>query len=196
MLDVIEKVILNVIVALYQPFWFSLLLAFLFMFFYLMLKDSNLKELLLKWCDSFKTDKRFKFVFLLAFYSGLALYRTIINRNIWGNPISDIWGPWGLHRLNGEFTTEAIENVILFIPFTILLLCAFKDKIIGPKVTFFKVCFKSVKYIFICSACIELVQIVCRLGLFQISDLFHNTLGGLIGGIIYYIGYKISKKKK
>ena len=31
-----------------------------------------------------------------------------------------------------------------------------------------------------------------RLGTWQLSDLFYNTLGGAIGGLIYYIGYNIS----
>lgn len=28
-----------------------------------------------------------------------------------------------------------------------------------------------------------------NLGTFQISDLFYNTLGGAVGGVIYYLGY-------
>ena len=31
--------------------------------------------------------------------------------------------------------------------------------------------------------------------LFQISDLTYNTLGGAVGGIIYYLGYSRKRKK-
>ena len=31
--------------------------------------------------------------------------------------------------------------------------------------------------------------------LFQISDLTYNTLGGAVGGVIYYLGYSRKRKK-
>ncbi len=34
---------------------------------------------------------------------------------------------------------------------------------------------------------IELLQLLLRLGTFQISDLFFNTAGGLVGGIVYFL---------
>ena len=33
------------------------------------------------------------------------------------------------------------------------------------------------------------------LGTFQISDLTYNTLGGAVGGVIYYLGYSRKRKK-
>lgn len=38
-------------------------------------------------------------------------------------------------------------------------------------------------------------QIVLRVGTFQISDLVTNTGGGLIGGIIYWIHYKLRNRE-
>ena len=35
---------------------------------------------------------------------------------------------------------------------------------------------------------IEFSQLLFHLGTFQISDLCYNTIGGAVGGIIYYIG--------
>lgn len=32
-------------------------------------------------------------------------------------------------------------------------------------------------------------QLLFHLGTFQISDLTYNTLGGAVGGVIYYLGY-------
>ena len=34
-----------------------------------------------------------------------------------------------------------------------------------------------------------------HLGTFQISDLTYNTLGGAVGGVIYYLGYSRRRKK-
>ena len=42
---------------------------------------------------------------------------------------------------------------------------------------------------------VELCQIVLRVGTFQISDLVTNTGGGLIGGIIYWIHYKLRNRE-
>ena len=35
-----------------------------------------------------------------------------------------------------------------------------------------------------------------HLGTFQISDLTYNTLGGEVGGVIYYLGYCRKGKRK
>lgn len=40
---------------------------------------------------------------------------------------------------------------------------------------------------------IEMLQLFLRLGTFQLSDLFYNTVGGMIGGLMYY---EITKAKK
>ena len=46
---------------------------------------------------------------------------------------------------------------------------------------------------FIFSISIEVLQLFLRLGTFQLSDLFYNTVGGMIGGLMYY---GITKAKK
>ncbi|MGH1941946.1 VanZ family protein [Enterococcus faecium] len=33
----------------------------------------------------------------------------------------------------------------------------------------------------------EFLQLFLHIGTFQLSDLFYNTLGGGIGGVIYYL---------
>ena len=33
---------------------------------------------------------------------------------------------------------------------------------------------------------IEMLQLLLRLGTFQLSDIFYNTVGGVLGGLIYY----------
>ena len=115
---------------------------------------------------------------------------------MWANPLSNVIGVWGLYNEKGEMTTEAIENLALFIPFIILLLWCFREKIIGEKGTFINIIWQSTKITFLFSLTIEFLQLFLRLGTFQLSDLFYNTLGGLIGGIIYAAVYKMKHRKK
>ena len=110
----------------------------------------------------------------------MILSRTVLYRSIWTNPLSDVMGGWGLYDADGNLTTEAIENLMLFIPFAVLLLWAFK-----------KTLWVATKTVGIFSFAIEFSQLLFHLGTFQISDLVYNTLGGTIGGIAYYIIYKV-----
>ena len=50
-----------------------------------------------------------------------------------------------------------------------------------------KIVLESIKIAFLSSLTIELLQLLLRLGTIQISDLFFNTVGGLVGGIIYFL---------
>ena len=115
---------------------------------------------------------------------------------MWRNLVSNVIGVWGLYNENGELTTEAIENLALFIPFTVLLLWSFHEKILGEGAKLLKIIWQSVKIVFLFSLTIEFLQLFLRLGTFQLSDLFYNTLGGLVGGLIYWIGYKLTHRDR
>lgn len=43
------------------------------------------------------------------------------------------------------------------------------------------------------SVSIEMLQLLLRLGTFQLSDIFYNTVGGVVGGLIYYAAMKARK---
>ena len=108
-------------------------------------------------------------------------------------PLSDVMGGWGIwETVNGEqkLTTECIENVIMMMPFSAVVMWTFEEKIgNGWK----KILWQSGKIAFIFSISIEMLQLFLRLGTFQLSDLFYNTVGGMIGGLMYY---GITKAKK
>lgn len=125
----------------------------------------------------------------------MILFQTLLNRNMWANPLSNVMGSWGLYNENGEFTTEAIENFILFIPFTILLLWALGETRWKELGKCRQVLWKAVKIVFLFSLSIEFTQLFLRLGTFQLSDLAYNTLGGLVGGFIYWVCAKGKNKK-
>lgn len=133
-------------------------------------------------------------MFFLVFYSAMILFRTLLNRNLWENPLSNVMGSWGLYNEKGELTTEAIENLALFIPFAILLLWVLQEKYWKEQLRFGQTIWKSVKIVFLFSLTIEFSQLFFRLGTFQLSDLFYNTLGGAVGGVLYFIGDKIKQK--
>ena len=123
----------------------------------------------------------------------MILFRTLLNRNLWMNPLSNGMGGCGcLVTVNGEkqLTTECIENVILMMPFTGMVMWTFQEKMEkGGK----KILWQSGKIEFIFSISIEMLQLLLRLGTFQLSDRFYNTVGGMIGGLMYCAVMKAKK---
>ncbi|MDO4962031.1 MAG: VanZ family protein [Eubacteriales bacterium] len=196
-MEIITSIIKNILVALYQPFWFAVILSVFFMF--LWKKYPDVKSAAKEWAGWFKSDPSFRRMFLLVFYTVMILFRTLLNRQIWANPVSNVIGLWGLYKeSNGEMvlTTEVPENLALFIPFTVLLLWCYKERFFTTKdgalrISLIRSLWLSFKITFIFSFCIEFLQLFLRLGTWQLSDLFFNTLGGGIGGFIYWAGYHI-----
>lgn len=92
------------------------------------------------------------------------------------NPLSDVMGGWSIWEMvNGQkqLTTECIENVVLMMPFTGMVMWTFdvEDRVV----------WKSTKLGLIFSMSIEMLQLLLRLGTFQVSDIVYNTLGGYAG---------------
>ena len=193
-MKILESIIVNVLTSLYQPFGFAVLLSVLFMFLYIFAEEHGWKKLMQRWLEAFKTNKNFPRILLLTFYTSMILLRTLLNRRLWENALSDVIGVWGIYDAKGELTTEAIENLALFIPFSVLLLWSFREKILGEAVKLFQTSWQSVKIVFLFSLTIEFLQLFLRLGTFQLSDLFYNTLGGFVGGLIYWSGYELRNK--
>ena len=195
MIEIINNIISNVLTAFYQPFWFSMMAAILSLFLYLYVKEHGWREALRHWIISFKMSGRFRRLFFLAFFVMLMLMRTLMNRNMWANPVSDVMGGWTLWNKDGELTTEAIENVLLMMPYTALLLWAFKERLL-ERITLSKSLLQGIKCAFFTSITIELLQLFLRLGTFQVSDIFYNFLGGLLGSLIYYLGFKMKGREQ
>ena len=109
------------------------------------------------------------------------------------NPLSKVMGGWGIwETVNGEqkLTTECIENVIMMVPFSSVVMWTFKEKTgNGWK----KILWQSGKIAVIFSVSIETLQLLLRLGTFQLSDIFYNTVGGVLGGMCYWGIIKIKK---
>ena len=192
MIDLLGKILTNILIALYEPFGFSILFSFLAMFFYLYTYEcqdagKGWKKAIVTWYKEFKKSVFFRKLFLLAFVTSMILFRTLLNRNLWMNPLSNVMGGWGIwETVNGEkqLTTECIENVIMMVPFTGMVIWTFQEKV-GSR--WKKIFWQSAKIAFIFSILIEILQLLLRLGTFQLSDIFYNTVGGVVGGLTYYI---------
>lgn len=193
------KTIKMVLTTIYELAGYSLITAIFFMYFYMCAKKHGWKKAILIWLDKFKKDFQFRRVFIFVFYVIMILLKTLLIRQIWMNPLSNVLGGWGMYGSNGEFTGESVENLILFIPFTFLGAGCFSKKM-SDGVSFVIIIKHSIVISFIFSMAIELSQLFFRLGTFQLADLFYNTMGGLVGGIIYWIAYRIkenhNKKRK
>ena len=80
---------------------------------------------------------------------------------------------------------------------------AFLLNLYGNLLVFFPTgCIRIIIYAFLFSLCIETLQLITKVGVFDVDDLMMNTVGGLIGWIIYciirfiYHKWKAKNKKK
>ncbi len=77
-----------------------------------------------------------------------------------------------------------LGNVIAFVPFGALVRFVMNRSVRCYEVVFLTFCF---------SLSVELLQLVAKVGSFDVDDLILNTLGGLIGYIIYIVLKKIDQ---
>ena len=87
------------------------------------------------------------------------------------------------HGLRQTLLINILGNIALFIPLSIILLNYFKS------LTYSNVIFTN----FITSLSFELIQLATGWGVFDVDDIFLNTLGGIIGLVIYHL---ITHKKR
>ena len=61
----------------------------------------------------------------MTFVISMILFRTLLNRNLCMTPLFKVMGGWGIwETVNGEqkLTTECIENVIMMLPFSAVVI--------------------------------------------------------------------------
>lgn len=194
-MDLFGKVLEDVLKSLYMFIFASAIMAFLFMFAYNSFKEQGIKKTLLRWINSFKTNREFRVTAILIFYLFMVLFRTILARNYTGNPLRNVLGSWGIYDFKGRLYTDNIENFFLFMPLSALYLewreCAGKKHM-----KLAEGLWTVGKRALLLSLIIEFSQLFFRLGIFQLSDLFYNTAGAVVGGSIYYFIYRIKNKEK
>ena len=196
MLETMKKIITNVLQAIYQPFLFALVLSIFIMFFVMFIEQYNnipirekLRLAINKFKEKFLSSVKFRRLFYLVFLAVMIAFKTLLNRDIWLSPFRDVIGSWGFKDYNGKFTTEIVENVVLFIPL-IFFLFFFLETTSKKTSKFLAVMGRAIAISFLSSLAIEMLQLFLRLGTWQLSDLCFNTLGGVIGGLIYWVSAK------
>lgn len=135
--------------------------------------------------NKLRNERQWIYRFLFLMYTYFILDRTLLSRHFaWTNGMKHVLtGGWGLFAVDtGEFTYEAVENLMFFIPLIIFYFAAFERGVGLPK------CLKQSLIIGFClSLFIEMSQLFFKIGEFQVADLVYNTGGAVLGGVIYWI---------
>lgn len=194
LLYILGRIIWDIIVSVLRPLPIVLPLSMVVMYLVMYANEHDwssrdfLSQAVGSWTKQYAESTLFRNEFLLVFYTMLVLSKTLFLRATWSNPFSDVLGGWGFFDSNGHFTLEAVENFILFIPFALLLSSVLQrfgqaEGSRSDSRTLWHVSQASAAF----SLLIECLQVVMRLGTFQIADLFYNTAGGTFGAILFYL---------
>lgn len=82
----------------------------------------------------------------------------------------------------GAFLLNLIGNLLVFFPVG-MLIPLWRTKKTG--------CIRILVYTFLFTFCIESLQLVTKVGVFDVDDLMMNTLGGLLGWLCYCLAIKL-----
>lgn len=189
MVENIKILIQDIFINFFQVIWFSSIIAALSLYIYEKNSSKSLKKLIVEFLQMFKNNKKVKNKYFIFLYFAFVAFMTLFNRKPYLNPLNNIFGGWNLFSSNGQFNADAVENVILFIP-------------MGSILTFYARSVSIKKWSYVLSRCImislgiETIQLFFFLGTFQFADIFYNTLGGIIGEIIYLCFIAVKNKRR
>lgn len=134
--------------------------------------------------DTYILTAELFYIFLL--FQSTVFDRVLIRQH--HNPFSDIFGGWTITETLYFYDLSPLWNIVIFIPVSFMIKLFFDTKTKDVKSA--KLCVLSVLYSFVISLLIENFQIVLSVGTFQLSDLLYNSLGGLLGFVIYIVCQK------
>lgn len=80
-----------------------------------------------------------------------------------------------------------LGNIVAFMPFGALI-----RWVVNRKIRWYQ----ATAYTFLFSLCVELLQLVAKVGVFDVDDLILNTLGGLMGFWVYYLLLLINRRRE
>ena len=80
--------------------------------------------------------------------------------------------------------TNLFGNVVIFVPFGFFM----------PMASKYRSFFSTLFYSFGLSLCVETFQLLTKVGSFDVDDLLLNTLGGVVGYMIFVIGARIRRQ--
>lgn len=198
----INQILSDILINIYTYCFVSFLLAILTSSLLAVVKTKGIRFLYDIIIENIKKAALIKQT-LFLFFGYLILNRTVIGRNTWVNPWSNVLGEWSFFMEDGSLNIDFIENIMLFIPLGFMYNWAYNDsdflsikKIISKtntansqrqsnnKINIIK---RTLIGAFLFSLSIECIQLMLKIGIFQISDIFCNTVGGALGAIIYLL---------
>jgi len=145
-----------------------------------------------------KLFRKIKYIIFGA-YILANLYETILFRDVYEEGIIKLIPFWsyaesislskGLEITNGPLLEQIVLNILLYIPLGYLL------PFLWPKLQDRMVSWKVVLIGLMCSAVTEVSQMILRIGWFEFDDMINNTLGCLIGCMMYGIICRRSMSK-
>ena len=93
---------------------------------------------------------------------------------------------WNYRDRGGFFAmfTNLFGNVVIFVPFGFFM----------PMASKYRSFFSTLFYSFGLSLCVETFQLLTKVGSFDVDDLLLNTIGGVIGYMIFVIGARIRRQ--
>lgn len=132
-----------------------------------------------------RDDKKVRVMPAVAFctYLSVVILITLLSRESGGSKVVDLelFSTWGINKRNNALV---IENVLLFIPYGFIS-C---------------VTFRGMRHILSCTAFgmaasvgVECLQLVTGRGFFQLDDILTNTLGAMLGCMVYLLFFRIKK---
>ncbi len=113
---------------------------------------------------------------LISFYLSYVVYLTLSGREA-GSRDGINLQLFSTMGSNGHFSVHATENLMLFVPFGILIPLLWKV---------FRKAYRLAGLACMASILIELTQLITHRGFFELDDILLNTLGALIGYAFFY----------
>lgn len=197
-------IITDILMSVYQSLGYALIAAIFMMFYHMYVNEMASGfghiDAWKRWLLKFRREKTFRQLLVLNTYTMMVLFRTLLNRNMWSNPLSDVLGGWNLFPLDPDTNTrvlngECVENFLLLMPFAYLLLCCLVNHHLFQHKSQKELVLLCLKIVFFFSVGIECTQLLFRVGTFQFADIFYNTFGGVWGCFLFLIREKIIKKR-
>ena len=118
-------------------------------------------------------------------YIVIIFYFAVLNRDYGVGTALRLNLFWGYNNPDDDILRDNILNIVLFMPIGILVgLITKKKKMV-----------KALAIGLIISLTIECLQLLFKKGTFDVDDLFNNSLGALIGGLLVWAAISVKKKR-
>ena len=196
------KVFLNTLVnsgkVLIKEFVFWPVLAVCVIMLIILIRDfSKRKTESLKFFSFASTrenEKKYLSIMALLLLFAIVLNATLFSRiGVYHitHPLAYLWAGWNpfVSDLNPTW------NTIAFMPLGTVIY-SYAKNVRGTKMRSRACILISTLAAFATSLFIEATQLIFKIGTFQMSDLLYNTLGGLLGALIFVLLRKISRRIK